>query len=1001
MKNQKESDHSAHWLDKKEWNKSVIVLNDAVRTKYACFTIGGSEGKIATGMWRKRFAIEWEKELTEKRNAKYAEIKALQKQLRDLQEELRRVPGGTIEPLPAIQPQSGGGKLEIIDQNKPLRLKIATLKKDLESKKVDFLREFDQEIERVKFACEKLKQKSYAVLGEDRGLAENKLSEKAFGKALQTLDEQSQKDLAKIREVRENTRVKTINNGKAIETLIAGSSIVVGGAGSYKTANIIQPTILHNAYSLCKPSMIVTDPKGELFEKTASFVEKMGYTVYRFNTVNSKFSHSWNLLSIVWEYYYEKYLPAWHERYQLQQLIKEKGEATAEQASRNAELTAILSDTVQKIDDCITTIVLTVYPLPKDGGGSNAYFYRQGQTFMKAFLAMPLDFGIRKEDYTPYACAENAQLYGNNIALMRDMLPPWSISLTNAAELTAENISQDALKSSLSNAFDGMKIFTSQSIKNLTSSSTIVFDDINEKPTIVYVGIDPTNPDGPGCRIGTLFMSMMYQHLNENLAKNGKGTSKGAYIRPVHYIVDEFGNLPKMDFIQKIFSLDRSKNIMALPVIQATQQMRETYGDNKMWELFNSANEIIVCSISDPQFAKTLSERAGTSWRKRVSKSTSHDGHVSTSESMQRESEIEAGDIMNKEKFEYIVFLQNKKPFKFKFNKFWETEWGKWTNTFGQSDNIDYKINLMDHLPLVFETSVSRAIKKMWYDNGEGKYNMRNDVRSSIHKQMESNNIYRFAKNEEVEYYKEYFLKHGYYPCLALDIVLKTTDSKKDFEIDPEKLAESLQPRSHEGMPHAAMRGFVRGFDGVVRRIDGRPIGRNTMNVPPVRTVSGRKVFIPPNDEKDNLEVSFDVGVNPKLNKNESKQLNEALSNKTESKFKKVDTVPPSLKVVRERKDMFKDTPTTKVRPWESRSDKERIMMIINSIKTQGAFSTVQKRFMLRNLDFLLGCRSLAEIKQIYGEYWPEVLKYLEEKEASDILNEIKKQEDKGGFKNV
>jgi type IV secretion system protein VirD4 len=157
-----------------------------------------------------------------------------------------------------------------------------------------------------------------------------------------------------------------------------------------------------------------------------------------------------------------------------------------------------------------------------------------------------------------------------------------------------------------------MKIFTIQTIKNLTSSSTIRFEDINEHPTIVYVGIDPTQPDGPGCRIGTLFMSMMYQHLNEQLSTNGKGTLNGAFVRPMHYIIDEFGNLPKMGFINKIFSLDRSKNIHALVVIQAIQQMRETYNDNKMFELLNSANEIIVCSLSDPAFAKTLSERAGT-----------------------------------------------------------------------------------------------------------------------------------------------------------------------------------------------------------------------------------------------------------------------------------------------------------------------------------------------------------------------------------------------------
>jgi hypothetical protein len=96
---------------------------------------------------------------------------------------------------------------------------------------------------------------------------------------------------------------------------------------------------------------------------------------------------------------------------------------TPEENSRFAQLSAVVSDTRQKMDECITTIVETVYPMPKDGGGSNRYFYSQGQTYMKAFLTMPLDFGVKKEDYTPFICAENAQQYGNNLALMRDMLP--------------------------------------------------------------------------------------------------------------------------------------------------------------------------------------------------------------------------------------------------------------------------------------------------------------------------------------------------------------------------------------------------------------------------------------------------------------------------------------------------------------------------------------------------------------------------------------------------
>jgi type IV secretory pathway TraG/TraD family ATPase VirD4 len=356
----------------------------------------------------------------------------------------------------------------------------------------------------------------------------------------------------------------------------------------------------------------------------------------------------------------------------LKNLIEKSGVApTTTQEQQIVALTTIISDSKQKIDDAINTIVLTVYPMPKDGGGSNHFFYAMGQTYMKAFFTLPLDFGVSREEYNPYMCAFNAKQYGNNLVVLRDMLPEWSLAISNVAQLTAENIAAGEQNSSLQNAFDGMSIFTTETIKNLTSSSTIIFNDIIEKPTAIYVGIDTTTPDSPACRIASLFMSMMYQHLNEHLNKKASGK---AFERPIHYIVDEFGNLPKMEFIQKIFSLDRSKNIVAYPVIQTDRQIKEIYGDNKFWEIINSANAVVIADVSDPQFAKMLADRAGTDFRKSVSHSTSAKGDVSSSESMHRTNEIEAGDIMNKDKFEFIVFLRRHKPYKFQINKIWETE---------------------------------------------------------------------------------------------------------------------------------------------------------------------------------------------------------------------------------------------------------------------------------------------------------------------------------------
>jgi type IV secretion system protein VirD4 len=62
----------------------------------------------------------------------------------------------------------------------------------------------------------------------------------------------------------------------------AGSIMILGGAGSGKTNNIIYPTILKSLQNTMKPTMIVTDPKGELFDLTANTAELNGYNVINF-----------------------------------------------------------------------------------------------------------------------------------------------------------------------------------------------------------------------------------------------------------------------------------------------------------------------------------------------------------------------------------------------------------------------------------------------------------------------------------------------------------------------------------------------------------------------------------------------------------------------------------------------------------------------------------------------------------------------------------------------
>ena len=59
--------------------------------------------------------------------------------------------------------------------------------------------------------------------------------------------------------------------------------LVVGGSGSGKTRYFIKPNLMQ-----CHSSYVVTDPKGTLLVECGNMLERAGYKIKVFNTINFK-----------------------------------------------------------------------------------------------------------------------------------------------------------------------------------------------------------------------------------------------------------------------------------------------------------------------------------------------------------------------------------------------------------------------------------------------------------------------------------------------------------------------------------------------------------------------------------------------------------------------------------------------------------------------------------------------------------------------------------------
>ena len=85
--------------------------------------------------------------------------------------------------------------------------------------------------------------------------------------------------------------------GKKIKVLLSkepSHAIVIGETGAGKSTAFIDPIIQCLGQTKTLPTMIITDPKGELFNKHSAMLKERGYTVSVFNLADPYKSTKWN-----------------------------------------------------------------------------------------------------------------------------------------------------------------------------------------------------------------------------------------------------------------------------------------------------------------------------------------------------------------------------------------------------------------------------------------------------------------------------------------------------------------------------------------------------------------------------------------------------------------------------------------------------------------------------------------------------------------------------------
>lgn len=167
-------------------------------------------------------------------------------------------------------------------------------------------------------------------------------------------------------------------------------------------------------------------------------------------------------------------------------------------------------------------------------------------------------------------------------------------------------VSSSKTKSSIYSTMNTkLTIYTLETVAKMTAESSFNLLDIGfgEKPMAIFLGIP--DADASKYQIATTFIKQVYTMLATQCWDGG--TCK----RPVKFILDEFGNLPKIEGMESVITVCAGRNITFDLYIQSYSQVDEKYGQTAKTIRSNCGNTIFIRTL-DPSTTEEFSKMVGS-----------------------------------------------------------------------------------------------------------------------------------------------------------------------------------------------------------------------------------------------------------------------------------------------------------------------------------------------------------------------------------------------------
>ena len=392
--------------------------------------------------------------------------------------------------------------------------------------------------------------------------------------------------------------------------------VYLGSTGSGKSVTQVIPFCIFLCNSKEKRSAFITDPKGEIFEKTSKMFLDSGYNVLTIDFRNPEKSNKFNILEpIIKEY----------DNY-----VKNKNKALEEKNNINkTNYNNIAMKSFAEVNRLITSlssIVMKEKIEPKDPFWNNS-----AQLLLEGIIGFFLEEyelgNIKREQITMTSIKkfQNSLLLESNFDKFKAYIENKNYgSKSKDSLISIITASENTYKSITSVWGSKMALFDDVNVANITSKCDFNFDILGKEKVVLYVIVP--DEDNTYYTLVTTIIGLLYKELTKlaNKQKDKKLPVK------IDFLLDEFANCPpfKEPSIESMISVSRSRGMRFHFFIQSFSQLDNVYGKEVAQIILDNCG-LIYLKTNNQETSEAISKRLGKQTIE--SNSISHSSNINNS----------------------------------------------------------------------------------------------------------------------------------------------------------------------------------------------------------------------------------------------------------------------------------------------------------------------------------------------------------------------------------